>query len=55
MLVYLNHPKHGIHIAYSQAEVDECLANGWHLKPEKKQEPQPQEIKRLGRPPKADK
>ena len=29
MLVYLVHPKHGTHIAYSPLEVEKCKANGW--------------------------
>lgn len=31
MLVYMSHPNHGTHIAYSQAEVDTCKANGWKV------------------------
>jgi len=32
MLVYLTHPLHGVHIAYSDAEVKLCLKNGWTVK-----------------------
>lgn len=35
MLVYLTHPKHGVHIAYSKEEVEACLRNGWTIRPEK--------------------
>lgn len=31
MLTYLSHPKHGIHIAYSQTEIDACVGNGWSV------------------------
>lgn len=42
MLVYLEHPQHGVHIAYSQSEVDECYKNGWKIKKEPaKTEPKP--------------
>jgi hypothetical protein len=30
--VYLTHPDHGTHIAYTQDEIDRCLAEGWKLK-----------------------
>lgn len=32
MIVYLTHPKHGVHIAYSDAEVKACEANGWTVR-----------------------
>lgn len=32
MLVYMTHPNHGTHIAYSQSEVDTCKANGWKVR-----------------------
>lgn len=34
MVVYLTHQQHGVHVAYSQQNVDECLKNGWQLKAE---------------------
>lgn len=34
MLVRMIHEKHGEHICYAQWEVDQCLANGWKLKPD---------------------
>ena len=56
MLVYLVHPKHGTHIAYSPLEVEKCKANGWVERD--KVEPPKQPIlhlpKKRGRPKKAD-
>ena len=45
-MIFLVHPKHGTHIAYSQLEVDECLKNGWVVREDKKKEPE----KKRGRP-----
>lgn len=39
MIVYLTHPKHGVHIAYDQSEIDRCKANGWVLRDVPKVEP----------------
>jgi hypothetical protein len=35
MLIYMTHPNHGTHIAYSQGEIDDCLKNGWKVREEK--------------------
>ena len=35
MIVYMEHPKHGTHIAYSEDEVKACEANGWKVRQEK--------------------
>lgn len=32
MIVYLTHPKHGTHIAYSDDEVARCQSNGWKVR-----------------------
>lgn len=32
MIVYLTHPKHGVHVAYSDDEVARCKANGWSVR-----------------------
>ena len=29
MLVYMTHPNHGTHIAYSDDEVEKCKTHGW--------------------------
>ena len=34
--IYMVHPRHGVHIAYSQAEVDQCKVHGWSLRDEPK-------------------
>lgn len=39
MLVYLDHPKHGTHIAYSAEEVESCKRNGWVPREARKAEP----------------
>jgi Zn ribbon nucleic-acid-binding protein len=47
MLVYLEHPDHGVHIAYSKVELEECLQNGWKVREEKKEvkeEPQRRKV-----------
>lgn len=30
---YMTHPEHGVHIAYSQDEVERCKAHGWKERP----------------------
>jgi hypothetical protein len=37
MVVYMTHPQHGTHIAYSQQEVEACQKNGWSIRPEKEE------------------
>lgn len=32
MIVYMTHPQHGTHIAYSDDEVSRCKANGWSVR-----------------------
>lgn len=32
MIVYMEHPMHGTHIAYSSDEVAACEANGWKVR-----------------------
>lgn len=39
MLVYMTHPNHGTHIAYSLEEVERCRANGWTVREDKPQAP----------------
>ena len=39
MAIYLVHPGHGTHIAYTSQEVADCLANGWKLRDEPKSIP----------------
>lgn len=34
MIVYLYHKDHGVHIAYTEQEVERCKLNGWVEKPE---------------------
>ncbi len=29
MIIRLTHPKHGTHLAYSEAEAQTCEGNGW--------------------------
>lgn len=29
MLVYMKHPQHGVHLAYTDDEIKACEANGW--------------------------
>lgn len=64
MIVYLVHPQHGVHIAYDQAEIERCKANGWRLRDEPVTEAVvgvdkdgdgkiDQVFKKRGRPPKA--
>lgn len=36
MAVYMTHPDHGTHIAYSEVEVETCKKNGWSLRDEPK-------------------
>lgn len=33
-MVYLTHPNHGTHIAYTNLEVEECIKAGWTIKEE---------------------
>lgn len=37
--IYLAHPEHGTHIAYTDREVNDCLENGWTIVEEKQPEP----------------
>ena len=52
MLVYMIHPNHGTHIAYTPQEVEDCLKNGWTFKDAPKENTQETEKpkKRPGRP-----
>lgn len=34
-MVYLTHPNHGTHIAYTQQEVESCLKAGWTIRQDK--------------------
>lgn len=38
MLVYMTHPNHGTHIAYSHEEIERCKANGWTVREDKQDE-----------------
>ncbi len=40
-MIYLTHPGHGTHIAYTSQEVADCLANGWKIREEPKPVPPP--------------
>lgn len=31
MLIYMTHEKHGVHIAYTDAEIKICESNGWKV------------------------
>ena len=44
MIVYMDHPKHGTHIAYSEDEVKACEANGWRVRPKAAHVPAPEAI-----------
>lgn len=46
MLVYMEHPHHGTHIAYDHGEVERCKANGWKVReePEQKQDDERDEL-----------
>ena len=37
MVVYMTHPRHGTHIAYSDAEGETCKKNGWSLREDSKE------------------
>jgi len=41
MLVYMTHPKHGTHIAYSHDEVEMCKRNGWTVREDKPKQEAP--------------
>lgn len=32
MPIYLTHPLHGVHVAYTEDEVRECQKNGWKVR-----------------------
>lgn len=54
MLIYMTHPKHGIHIAYSDQEVEYNKKNGWKVfgetHPNEVQTNEVQKPKKRGRP-----
>ncbi len=35
-MIYLYHKDHGVHIAYTEQEVERCKLNGWVEKPEER-------------------
>lgn len=48
--IYLTHPKHGVHVAYSADEVKRCEANGWTLRQEPPAVAEPERKRGPGRP-----
>lgn len=54
MLVYMSHPNHGTHIAYSQTEVDTCKANGWKVIETPRTPNQQEASRKRGRPRKVE-
>lgn len=42
MIVYMTHPQHGTHIAYSEDEVARCKLSGWSVRDDAKKAQAPQ-------------
>jgi hypothetical protein len=40
MITYLTHPQHGVHVAYTDFEVADCIKNGWSVRGENSPSPQ---------------
>lgn len=51
-MIHLEHPKHGVKIAYHEAEAEADKKNGWKVFDPKDKEAVLEDKPRLGRPPK---
>lgn len=49
MQIYLTHPDHGTHIAYSDQEVERCKANGWVLRKDSSEIQEPRQKRKYTR------